>query len=198
MPAVQAISRSPVVVGDAEVDEQPRLVDGADDLAVDGHRGRQDALEHRSHGATLPAVSVVLRTAYVVYLATLLYLVWEPDASTPGGVVVVVADVLAGRGVPDAVRVVEVGLNVLLFVPLSLLGAFVLDRWRVVGWLLAGLALSLVVEGVQAVFLTGRSATVSDLLANTAGAGLGILAALVVRRRLAGVPRRSPADRMSP
>ena len=143
-------------------------------------------------------MSVVLRTAYVVYLATLLYLVWEPDASTPGGVVVVVADALAGRGVPDAVRVVEVGLNVLLFVPLSLLGAFVLDRWRVVGWLLAGLALSLVVEGVQAVFLTGRSATVSDLLANTAGAGLGILAALVVRRRLAGVPRRSPADRMSP
>ena len=33
----------------------------------------------------------MLRTAYVVYLATLLYLVWEPDASTPGGVVVVVA-----------------------------------------------------------------------------------------------------------
>ena len=86
----------------------------------------------------------------------------------------------------------------LLFVPLSLLGAFVLDRWRVVGWLLAGLALSLVIEGVQALLLTGRSATVSDLLANTAGAGLGILAALVVRRRLAGVPRRSPADRMSP
>lgn len=143
-------------------------------------------------------MSVVLRTAYVVYLATLLYLVWEPDASTPGGVVVVVADVLAGRGVPDAVRVVEVGLNVLLFVPLSLLGAFVLDRWRVLGWLLVGLAVSLVVEGVQAVLLTGRSATVSDLLANTAGAGLGILAALVVRRRLAGVPRRSPADRMSP
>ena len=143
-------------------------------------------------------MSVVLRTAYVVYLATLLYLVWEPDASTPGGAVVVVADVLAGRGVPDAVRVVEVGLNVLLFVPLSLLGAFVLDRWRVAGWLLAGLALSLVVEGVQAVFLDGRSATVSDLLANTAGAGLGILAALVVRRGLAGVPRRSPADRMSP
>ena len=143
-------------------------------------------------------MSVVLRTAYVVYLATLLYLVWEPDASTPGGVVVVVADVLAGRGVPDAVRVVEVGLNVLLFVPLSLLGAFVLDRWRVLGWLLVGLAVSLVVEGVQAVLLTGRSATVSDLLANTAGAGLGILAALVLRRRLAGVPRRSPADRMSP
>jgi len=143
-------------------------------------------------------VRVVLRTAYVVYLATLLWLVWEPDASTPGGVVAAVADALAGLGVPDAVRVVEVGLNVLLFVPLSLLGAFVLDRWRVVGWLLAGLALSLVVEGVQAAFLTGRSATLSDLVANTAGAVLGIIAALAVRRLLAGVPRRSPAERMSP
>ena len=143
-------------------------------------------------------MTAVLRTVYVVYLATLLYLVWEPDASTPGGVVVVIADVLAGAGVPHAVTVVEVGLNVLLFVPLSLLGAFVLDRWRVVGWLLAGLALSLVIEGVQAAFLAGRSSTVSDLAANTAGAGLGILAALAVRRVLVGVPRRPAADRMSP
>ena len=143
-------------------------------------------------------MTVVLRTAYVVYLAALLYLVWEPDASTPGGAVEVLADALAGLGVPDAARVVEVGLNVVLFVPLSLLGAFVLDRWRVVGWLLAGLALTLLIEGVQAVFLSGRSATVSDLVANTAGAGLGILAALGVRRLLAGVPERRTADRMSP
>ena len=143
-------------------------------------------------------MTAVLRTAYVVYLATLLYLVWEPDASTPGGVVVAIADVLAGAGVPHAVTVVEVGLNVLLFVPLSLLGAFVLGRWRVVGWLLAGLALSLVIEGVQAAFLDGRSGTAIDLAANTAGAGLGILAALAVRRVLAGVPRRPAADRMSP
>ena len=66
-------------------------------------------------------MTVVLRTAYCVYLASLLYLVWEPDASTPGGVVVLLADALAAVGVPDAETVVEVGLNVLLFVPLSLL-----------------------------------------------------------------------------
>ena len=77
---------------------------------------------------------VVLRTAYGVYLATLLYLVWEPDASTPGGVVVLLADWLTGLGVPGAVTVVEVGLNVVLFVPLSLLGAYVVDRWSVIGW----------------------------------------------------------------
>jgi len=143
-------------------------------------------------------VTVVLRTTYCVYLATLLYLVWEPDASTPGGVVVLLADLLAPLGLADPVAVVEVGLNVLLFVPLSLLGPFVLDRWHVVGWVLAGLALALVIEGVQAVFLSGRSATLSDLVANTAGALLGILAARVVRRALTGVPRRRPADRMAP
>ncbi len=143
-------------------------------------------------------VRVVLRTAYCVYLATLVYLVWEPDASTPGGVVVVLADALAAVGVPGAVTVVEVGLNVVLFVPLSLLGAFVLDRWRVAGWVLVGLALTLVVEGVQWLFLSGRSATLSDLVANTTGALLGILAAHAVRRLLAGVPRRRPADRMAP
>jgi len=122
-----------------------------------------------------------LRTAYCVYLAALLYLVWEPDASTPGGVVVWLADALAGFGVPGAVTVVEVGLNVVLFVPLSLLGAYVVDRWRVLDWVLAGLALTLLVEGVQLWFLSGRSATLSDLVANTAGALLGILAARVVR-----------------
>ena len=139
-------------------------------------------------------MTVVLRTAYCVYLAALLYVVWEPDASTPGGVVVLLSDALAALGVPDAVTVVEV----VLFVPLSLLGAFVLDRWGVAGWVLAGLALTLVIEGVQAAFLSGRSATLGDLLANTAGALLGILAAHAVRRVLTGVPRRRPADRMAP
>ncbi|WP_432477665.1 VanZ family protein [Nocardioides sp. GXQ0305] len=143
-------------------------------------------------------VTVVLRTAYCVYLATLLYLVWEPDASTPGGVVVLLADLLEPLGLGDPVRVVEVALNVVLFVPFSLLGAFVLDRWRVVGWVLAGLALTLAIEAMQWLFLSGRSATVSDLVANTSGALLGVLLADAVRRVLSGVPRRSTADRMAP
>jgi glycopeptide antibiotics resistance protein len=124
---------------------------------------------------------MALRAAYVAYLVALFYVVWEPDASTPGGVVVLLADLLRPLARADAVRVVEVGLNVVLFVPLSLLGAFVLDRWRVLGWAVAGLALSAVVEGVQWLFLAGRSATVEDLVANTAGAVLGILAARACR-----------------
>ena len=138
-------------------------------------------------------VTVALRTAYGVYLATLLYLVWEPDASTPGGVVVVIADLLAGVGLPGAVTVVEVGLNVVLFVPLSLLGAFVLDRWEARWWLFAGLGATLVIELVQGMLLPTRSASGSDLVANTTGAMVGLACAHVLRHLL-----RRRADRMSP
>lgn len=140
---------------------------------------------------------VVLRTAYVVYLAALLYLVWEPDASTPGGVVVWLAEVLAGWGLPDALRVVEFGLNVLLFVPLSLLGAFVLDRWDTRFWLFAGLGGTVVIELVQGLLLPLRSASGSDLVANTSGAVVGLAGAQLLRlvgRRRAG----RTADRMAP
>jgi len=183
-----------VVVGDAEVDQQAGFVDRADDLAVDRDRRREHTLEHCPHAVTLPAVgTVALRTAYGGYLASMLYLVWEPDASTPGGVVVVLADLLAGLGVPGAVTVVEVGLNVLLFVPLSLLGAFVLDRWRTGWWLLVGLGATVVIELVQGMLLPARAASGSDLVANTSGAMVGLAAAHLLRHLL-----RRRAERMSP
>ena len=142
-------------------------------------------------------MTVLLRTAYVVYLATVLYLVWEPDASTPGGVVVQLGDVLTGWGLPSAVRVVEFGLNVLLFVPLSLLGAFVLDRWDGRFWFFAGLGGTVLIELVQGLVLPMRSASGSDVVANTSGALLGLAGAHLVRL----VVRRQPdpaAERMAP
>ena len=137
--------------------------------------------------------TVALRTAYGVYLASLLYLVWEPDASTPGSLVVLLADVLAGAGVPAALAIVEVGLNVLLFVPMSLLGAFVLDRWRTGWWLLVALGATVVIELVQGMLLPARSASGSDLVANTSGAMVGLSAAHLLRHLL-----RRRADRMAP
>ena len=142
-------------------------------------------------------MTVVLRTAYVVYLATVLYLVWEPDASTPGGVVEVLADVLGGWGLPSPDRVVEIGLNVLLFVPLSLLGAFVVGRWDGRFWFFTALAATVLIEMVQGLLLPGRSASGSDVLANTSGALLGLAGAHVIRsvaRRRRGVR----TDRMAP
>ena len=136
----------------------------------------------------------MLAAAYVGYLVALGYLVWEPDASTPGGVVVVLARVLHRVGVPGATDVVEVGLNVVLFVPLSLLGAFLLDRWRLSSWLLVGLGLTLVIEGAQRAFLAGRTPSLRDVLANTTGALLGLLLARLLRRVL---PARV-TDKMSP
>ena len=136
----------------------------------------------------------MLAATYVSYLVALGYLVWEPDASTPGGVVVVLARVLDRIGVPGATDAVEVGLNVVLFVPLSLLGAFLLDRWRLSSWLLVGLGLTLVIEGVQRAFLAGRTPSLRDVLANTTGALLGLLLARLLRRVL---PARV-TDKMSP
>lgn len=80
---------------------------------------------------------------------------------------------------------VEIGLNVVLFVPLSLLGTF-LFRPGLVRWLLAGFAASAVVEVVQGALLPSRTATLSDLVANTAGSGVGAALALLLvlwRRR---------------
>ena len=136
----------------------------------------------------------MLWAAYGGYLVVLGYLVWEPDASTPGGAVVAVAALLERGGIPGGVVLVEVALNVALFVPLSLLGAFLLDRWRVASWLLAGLGVTVLVEAVQLAFLPGRSASLRDVLANTVGALLGLLLARLVRRT---APNRL-ADRMVP
>jgi hypothetical protein len=61
-------------------------------------------------------------------------------------------------------------LNVLLFVPL---GAAAALRWRGARALLAGPALSLLVELAQTV-IPGRQAALVDLLANSAGAALGV------------------------
>lgn len=77
--------------------------------------------------------------------------------------------------------------NLLLFVPFGIalgLRFPTVPRGRLV---LVCLALSLLVEGIQLLWSVGRSADVTDLLTNTAGGFLGLLAAQaivgVVRRR---------------
>lgn len=80
--------------------------------------------------------------------------------------------------------------NVAVFVPVLML---VMGVWPRVRWqdsVAYGFLASLGVETLQAVALSGRSATMADVVANTAGAALGALAgALVWRRRQRGHPR---------
>ncbi len=76
--------------------------------------------------------------------------------------------------------------NVVLFVPVAFVGALLWQRVPVLVWVALGFLGSLGIEGVQALFLSGRDAQVQDLLSNTLGAALGAalgrLAWLVVRR----------------
>lgn len=137
-------------------------------------------------------MTLLLRAAYAVYLVAVAWLVWNPDPGAPGAAVLQVTTLLRDWGLPASTTWVERGLNVLMFVPLSLLGAWVLGWWRVVDWVLAGFALSLVIEVVQHVAIPTRSGTTSDVVANTAGALVGIVLARLSRRALARPRAGSP------
>ncbi len=84
---------------------------------------------------------------------------------------------------------IEFGTNILLFVPLGILLAILLPRGR---YLIApaGFLVSLTIESCQGLFLAGRTASISDLIANTAGVCVGLIAV-----ELAGAIRRRARSR---
>jgi glycopeptide antibiotics resistance protein len=124
------------------------------------------------------------------YLLVVGVLVFEPTADTAASSVDGVYNLLRGAGSPDWVTVerLEFAANVALFVPLTFLGRLLLPRWGLLRWGLVGLAGSAFIETVQLLFLPGRTPTLRDVVANTAGAVLGYLLITVlwrlVRRRL--------------
>ncbi|MCK2037608.1 VanZ family protein [Microbacterium sp. SSW1-49] len=73
----------------------------------------------------------------------------------------------------------EIIANVLVFVPVGVIAFLFTPRivWPVA--LLVGPAISLAIEGAQRVALPHRAATLSDVLANSAGATIGVAIALV-------------------
>lgn len=66
---------------------------------------------------------------------------------------------------------VDFTLNVILFLPLGI--ALGLLGWRPYVILMAGIGLTLSIETAQALVITGRDASLGDLLANTSGAWIG-------------------------
>lgn len=76
--------------------------------------------------------------------------------------------------------VVEFSANVVMFVPF---GALVL-AWGGRAWqgILGGLVASAAIETTQLLFLPTRVADVRDLVANTLGAALGVLAVVLISR----------------
>lgn len=143
--------------------------------------------------AIRPAAGVALAAWLVVLVVTLL----APSAAGPSWLVETTAVTLDRFGVPEALTDpsrVEFVLNVLAFVPLSLLGSAVwpMSTWR--DWTAVGFAASFFVEVVQAIALDGRSATHSDVVANTLGASVGAILALTFVARLRGARSERRAD----
>ncbi|WP_181905682.1 VanZ family protein [Microbacterium bovistercoris] len=78
---------------------------------------------------------------------------------------------------------VEFGANILLFVPLGILLALLLPARR---WLAVPSAalVSAVIETVQGVFISGRTASILDVVANVIGASIGLaIVAIAYRAR---------------
>ena len=130
---------------------------------------------------------LVARGLLLPYLIALALIVWLPgqDAEAVTGVVATVARMLEGWGLlPFDVGypVLEFVANIALFVPFGVLVAVAwptLRPWRVtVAWA----ATNILIEVVQ-IALPTRFPTVSDVIANTLGAAVGVAVVAVLRRR---------------
>ncbi|MBL3685742.1 VanZ family protein [Leucobacter zeae] len=101
---------------------------------------------------------------------------------------------LHGLGLPEQFGYPELEFvaNIVMFVPVGCLAAVLLRRRR--WWIAAAVppVFSVAIECAQLLFLPGRFATVSDVVANSLGGWLGI--ALVAAIRSGGARRRRTRD----
>jgi hypothetical protein len=130
---------------------------------------------HRTVAAALCSVWLVA-VAFIVLWPT-------PVDRAGGGSLRGVLRTLHTHGLPPLVSygTVEFIANVLMFVPLGLFWSLLAPRGLRWAGPLAGLSLSLLIEGMQAVLLPQRVATPQDVLANTLGAVCGTLAAWTLK-----------------
>lgn len=142
---------------------------------------------------------IIVRLLLCAYLAVLGWVVFAPasDATQVTGIVATLARLVADGGVvtfSEAYTVLEFLANVALFVPFGVLWQFAAPRLRPMAVVALGLATSAGVELVQ-LLLPSRVSSVSDIVANTLGAALGVgVAAFVNARRDARTRRARSAD----
>ena len=132
-----------------------------------------------------PALERVIGAALAAWVALLVVTLLAVSPAGPSWLIQTVSATAARIGLPAALAApdrVEFVLNVAAFVPVSLLAGLLwpLASWR--DWTAGGFAASFAVEGVQALVLDERSATHSDVVANTLGAMVGALLAAVTWR----------------
>jgi hypothetical protein len=141
---------------------------------------------------TIPAqdarVQSVAGWALAAYGTVLALLLLVPSGEVPTRVIVAAARLAQDVGMPGDLATlgrVELGLNVVGFVPLTLLASLRWPRpsWR--DWTAWTFVASLLVEAAQALVLSGRASAHSDIVANTLGGLVGALIAMVVLGELA-------------
>lgn len=128
------------------------------------------------------ALITALALGYGAFLAFVVFWPSPIDRPVQGLLDRAIAE-LHERGVPTFVdyAFIESFANVLLFVPVGLLfGLMVPLRWWPIA-LLLGPALSAGIELAQRYLLEERYATVNDIIANSLGATIGVLVAVVLR-----------------
>lgn len=94
----------------------------------------------------------------------------------------VIQRVVSGVNAPSP-EASDLVLNVLLFMPFGIAAALRWGRSRMIAAIVGAAALSIGIELSQAIEATGRSASTTDVVTNTAGAALGFLVGLQFRRR---------------
>ena len=129
-----------------------------------------------------PLIGGVLLASYVVVV--LVATLWPtPLDQGYSAAIQKVLDVVHRNGVPEwfGYSKLEFTANVAMFVPLGFLAALLLPAK--VWWLALFIcpALSIAIELTQATFLAARFATATDVIANSIGAVIGILVAVILR-----------------
>ena len=112
----------------------------------------------------------------VLYLLFLGYVFLSPSSEMPSTAVSLVDRVLSRLGFDQSFLTperVEFVCNVLILVPVPVLGSLVFPRWSWRDWTAVGFVLAGCVEVAQGLLLPGRDASHADVVANTLGALLG-------------------------
>lgn len=131
-------------------------------------------------------VRLLLGAALLAYTGVLAYVLLTPSGAVPSGIVQDMMSLGTRLDVPAKLLQrsrVEFGLNVMAFAPLSFLGSLLRPSIRVTTWTACTFGVALLVEAIQAT-MPERMATHSDVVANTAGAAFGAVAAWCLVRLL--------------
>lgn len=146
------------------------------------------------------ALAVIARVLLVPYTLILALIVWLPEAQAARvtGIVGRLGHALASRldiSFATTYTALEFAANIALFIPFGILLAVGWTRLKTWQLALLGLVTSGLIEAVQ-IFLPTRFSTVSDLVANTAGAVVGCLSIRLIVW-LASVPATVRTPRVS-